>query len=214
MEYKCCICLDRLFRANAEVSVTQCRHAFHKDCLSKLITKKCPKCRTELKKDELEKVHFDVFQDFELDLDYSDCSSETINFFEDIRNHEAKKKTTMVKVIKKLDEENTSLKEAYKNSQESFRTCKLFLKGFQEEIKDLPEKSNKLQQLNILLMAKIRRLFHEKEAMNEDEESKAVKDEEIDVKTGENAINYIEAIISRGFYFFLDLLLFITYGLY
>ena len=51
----------------------------------------------------------------------------------------------MLKIIKKLDKENTSLKETNKTNQENYNTCKTFFKIFQKDIKDLHEKIQKLK---------------------------------------------------------------------
>ena len=197
MEYQCSICLERLFTADKEVSVTPCGHSYHKDCISEAIDydKKCPICRENLQEHEINKIHFNLFQE----LNYSDCSKHTLSFFEKIVEYEADKKITMVKIIKKLDIENTSLKETYKNNFKSYSSCKVFLRGFQKEIKNLPEKINQLKLTNDELIAELRRSINEKEETIE-EEKLEVNENELDATTCEDAINNIEAIFKKGLF--------------
>ena len=122
-----------------------------------------------------------------------------MSFFEKIVEHEADKRTTMLKIIKWLDKENISLKETYKNYRKSYSSCKVFLRGFQKEIKNLHEKINKLKLTKKGLIAEIRRLFNEKEENIEEEKSK-VNENEIDVNTCVDAIINIEAIVSKGLF--------------
>ena len=207
MEYQCSICLDRLFTADKEVSFTSCGHSYHKDCISnatKDYIKKCPICRKNLQEDEINKIHFDVFEE----LNYSDCSKETLSFFDKIVEYETDKRITMVKIIKKLDKENTSLKKTYKNNFKSFSSCKVFLKGFKKEIKIFNEKVSKQKLTNDELIAEKRRLFNEKEENIEDEKSE-INDN--DVNICEDAINNIEAIISKGLFICYCLNYFVVY---
>ena len=196
MEYQCSICLDRLFTADKEVSFTPCGHSYHKDCISDAIksyNKKCPICRESLQEDVINKIHFNLFEE----LNYSDCSKHTLSFFEKIVEYEADKKIIMVKIIKKLDKENASLKETYKNTCKGYSSCKMFLRGFQKEIKNLHEKINQLKLTKDEFITEIRRLINEKEEVV-DEENSEVNENELDVNTCEDAINNIEAIISKG----------------
>ena len=198
MEYECCICLERLFSADTEVFITSCGHAFHKNCISNVTkgdNKKCPICREELPEEKLVKVHLNVNKE----LDYSDCSNDTLSFFDNVVEYEADKRMTMVKIIKKLDKENTHLKETYKTNRKAYSLCKLLLRGFQKEINNLHEKISKLKLTKGGLVAEIRRFFNEKEEIIEEENSE-VKENEIDVDTCEDAINNIEAVISRGLF--------------
>ena len=207
MEYQCSICLDRLFTADKEVSFTPCGHSYHKDCISdatKGDNKNCPICREILQEGEINKIHFDVFEE----LNYSDCSKETLSFFEKVVEYEAEKRMTMVKIIKKLDKENTSLKKTYKNNFKSFSSCKVFLKGFKKEIKIFNEKVSKQKLTNDELIAEKRRLFNEKEENIEDEKS-GINDN--DVNICEDAINNIEAIISKGLFICYCLNYFVVY---
>ena len=200
MEYQCSICLDRLFTADKEVSVTPCGHSYHKDCISdatKGDNKNCPICREILQEGEINKIHFDVFEE----LNYSDCSIETLSFFEKIVEYETDKRMTMVKIIKKLDKENTSLKETYKNSCKSYRSCKVFLRGFKKEINYFHEKIRKLKITKNRLIAEIKRLYNEKKEIIEEKNSEINKNE-IDVSTCEYAIHNIEAILSKGLFIF------------
>ena len=210
MEHECCICLDRLFKVDTEVSVTPCGHTFHKGCISNVIkgeNKKCPICRQDLQEEKIVKVHFNVNKE----LDYSDCSNDTLSFFDKVVEYEANKRMTMVKIIKKLDKENTRLKETYKTNFKGYRLCKVLLRGFQKEIKNLHEKISKLKLTKGGLIAEIRILFNEKEETIEEEKSE-VKENEIDVNTCEDAINNIEAVISKGLficYYFNNLIVYV-----
>ena len=47
----CAICLEELTTINYTF-ITICNHKFHKECINKLIEKKCPCCREELKEKE------------------------------------------------------------------------------------------------------------------------------------------------------------------
>ena len=105
----------------------------------------------------------------------------------------------MVKSIKKLDKENISLKETYKNNCKSFSLCKVFLRGFEKEIKNLHEKIIELKLTKYGLIAELRRLFKEKEDYIE-EEKLEVNENEIDVNICEDAFDNIEAIISKGLF--------------
>ena len=197
MEYECCICLDRLFKVDTEVSVTPCGHTFHKGCISNVMkggNKNCPICREELQEETIVKVHFNVNKE----LDHSDCSNDTLSFFDKVVEYEADKRITMVKIIKKLDKENTRLKETYKTNCKGYSLCKVFLRGFQKEIKNLNEKISKLNLTKGGLKRK-RRLLNEKEETIE-EQKLEVKENKIDVNTCEDAINNIEAVISKGLF--------------
>ena len=197
MEYECSICLDRLLKVDTEVHVTPCGHTFHGDCISnaiKSVSKTCPICREELQEEEIVKVHFDVIKE----LDYSDCSNDTLSFFDKVVEYEADKRMAMVKIIKKLDKENTRLKETYKTNCKGYSLCKVLLRGFHKEIENLHEKISKLNLTKGGLKRK-RRLFNEKEATFE-EQKLEVKENEIDVNTCEDAINNIEAVISKGLF--------------
>ena len=100
MEYECCICLDRLFKVDSEVSVTPCGHTFHKDCISNVIkgeNKTCPICRQDLQEEKVVKVHFNVNKK----LDYSDCSNDTLSFFDKVVEYEANKRMTMEKSLRR-----------------------------------------------------------------------------------------------------------------
>ena len=105
----------------------------------------------------------------------------------------------MLKIIKRLDKENISLKETYKNNCKSYSLCKVFLSGFQKEIKSQREKISELKLTNDRLIAELRRLFKEKEDYIE-EEKLEVNENEIDVNICEDAFHNIEAIISKGLF--------------
>ena len=132
------------------------------------------------------------------ELDYSDCSNDTLSFFDKVVEYEANKRMTMVKIIKKLDKENTRLKETYKTNCKGYSLCKVFLRGFKKEIKNFNEKIRKLNLTKGGLKRK-RRLLNENEETIE-EQKLEVKENEIDVNTCEDAINNIEAVISKGLF--------------
>ena len=64
----------------------------------------------------------------------------------------------MLKIIKELDKEYSSLKETNKTIQENNNTCKTFLKIFQKDNKVLEEKYRKLKLRNKTLNAEIGKL--------------------------------------------------------
>ena len=50
-DIKCTICLDE-FENESNISLTECRHIFHTDCIKEWVRykKECPVCRNEIKK--------------------------------------------------------------------------------------------------------------------------------------------------------------------
>ena len=69
----------------------------------------------------------------------------------------------MIDLIKKLDQENTSLKETNTSYQENFKTANVFLKSFEKENKDLQEKSKELKLSNNTLLADLRKFGEDEE---------------------------------------------------
>ena len=124
MENKCSICLDRLFLVNTDVSVPPCGHLFHKHCIGNSMKNnlQCSKCKAVIERGITTKIHPDVFDE----LVYSDCSIETNNFLGEIYDQEKEKRIYMLDRVRKLDKENVSLKETYKNNKENRDACKLF----------------------------------------------------------------------------------------
>ena len=194
MEYKCSICLDKLFTADTDVSVTPCGHAFHGNCISRVVhnNPECPKCRREISGEELKEIYFDVFGE----LDHSDCSPATVDFLEQIKEREREKKIDVLNSVKTLDKESKILKEAYKENRERYETCKLFLRSFQKDRKNWREKNRKLKLVNNSLYAEIRKLYNEKEEKESHDESP--KADKID-KMSEDIINNIDKMINKGF---------------
>ena len=175
MEFKCSICLDKLFSANTDVSVPQCGHMYHKDCLESYmkIKKKCPSCRSEITS-IVKTVYPDVYNE----LSYSSFSNEAKDILEEIFDYQKEKRIIMIDLIKKLDQENTSLKETNKSYKENLKIANVFLKSFEKENKDLQEKSEELKLSNNTLLADLRKFGEDKENvtfcenMNNDSEGK------------------------------------------
>ena len=160
MEFKCSICLDKLFSANTDVSVPQCGHMYHKDCLESYmkIKNNCPNCRSEITS-IVKTVYPDVYNE----LSYSSFSNEAKDILEEIIDYQKEKKIIMIDLIKKLDKENTSLIETNKSYQENFKTANVFLKSFEKENEDLQEKSEELKLSNNTLLAVIKNFCNDKE---------------------------------------------------
>ena len=162
MEFKCSICLDKLFSANTDVSVPQCGHMYHKDCLESYmrIKKKCPSCRSDITS-----IVKTVYPDVYSELSYGSCSNEAKKFLEEIVDYQKEKRIIIIDLIKKLDQENTSLKKAYKSYQENLKTGNVFLKCFEKEHRDLQEKSKELTLVNNALLVDVRKLCEDKESV-------------------------------------------------
>ena len=71
----------------------------------------------------------------------------------------------MINLIKKLDQENTSLKETNTSYQKNFKTANVFLKSFEKENEDLIEKSEELKLSNNTLLADLRKFGKDKESV-------------------------------------------------
>ena len=192
MEYKCSICLDTLFTADADVSVTPCRHAFHLSCIQQAmsIRPECPNCKCKITAGVLGKIHFDVFNE----LDHGDCSPATVDVLEEIKECEREKKISLLESVKALDKENKSLKGAYKENVEWYKTCKLFLRSFQKDRKLWQEKNQKLKLDKNYSYAKKRNDFLEKDSFDEP------FDEVENDKNCEDIINKIDKMISKGLF--------------
>ena len=63
----------------------------------------------------------------------------------------------MLNIIKKLDKENTSLKETNKSNNKNFHTSLLFLKCFQKERKEWEERNKRLELENNILVDELRK---------------------------------------------------------
>ena len=164
MEYKCSICLDSLFSVNTDVSVTQCGHLFHRTCIENSMQNKleCPKCKTSIETGIVQKIHPDVFDE----LVYYDCSKETETFLEEIYDYEKDRRIAMLDIIKKLDKQNTSLKNKNKRNEQNLKISEDFLRGFQTDSKKWQEKIQKLKLENSNFLAKIRELNNDAQIIN------------------------------------------------
>ena len=160
MELKCSICLDNLFSEKTDVSVPKCGHMYHKDCLENYmkIKKNCPNCRSEITS-IVKTVYPDVYNE----LSYSSCSNEAKDILEEIIDYQKEKRIIMIDLIKKLDQENTSLKETNKSYKENLKTANVFLKSFEKENKNLQEKSEELTLSNNTLLNDLRKFGEDKE---------------------------------------------------
>ena len=145
MEFICSVCLDNLFSENNNVSVTQCGHMYHKDCLenSMKTNKKCPNCQTRITR-----IVKKIFPDGYDELSYNSCTSETKEFLEDIFDNQREQKTKMIEIIKKLDKDNASLKETNRSYKENLKTSKVFLSSFEKEVKNFLDKNKELELRN------------------------------------------------------------------
>ena len=173
MELMCSICLDTLFSVNNDVYVTSCGHLFHKGCLESSMQNnlQCPNCNTGISTGSVNKIHPDVFDD----LVYNDCSIEAENVLEEIYGYENERKKSILKIIKKLDREYTSLKKTNTNYQKHFETCILFLKGFQTDINEWKEEFYQLKLVNNKLLAELRTLSNDNEVMRNESEKSQVR---------------------------------------
>ena len=160
MELQCSICLDKLFTANTDVSVLQCGHMYHKDCLERYmkIKNKCPNCRSEITS-----IVKTVYPDVYSELNYSGFSNEAKDILEEIIDYQKEKRISIIDLIKKIDQENTSLKETNKSYRENLKTANVFLECFEKEHKKLQKKSEELTFNNITLLADIRKFCDDKE---------------------------------------------------
>ena len=208
MEFKCSICLDTLFSVNTDVCVTQCGHLFHKVCIEGAMQNnlQCPNCNTGISEDMVNKIHPDVFDE----LACNDCSIETKNLLEEIYNNDKEKRKTMLKIVKKLDKENASLKETNNTNQENYNTCKTFLKTFQNVNKDLQEKIQKLKFRNTMLLAEIGKL-NDGVVNNESEISNVEIEKQIEKNVcgdiGVECCTDIENLDKKGLFVFIIIIL-------
>ena len=142
----------------------------------------------------VKKTHPDVFDE----LVYSDCSVETNNFLGEIFEYQKEKRITMLKIIKKLDKENTSLKETKKSNQENFQTCKLFLKSFQKGRKDWQEKCKILELKNNSLLDELRKLDNSEEVSNVFEDSQLEHGNIIEKSSSDVNLSNMESSVNEG----------------
>ena len=197
MELKCSICLDNLFFVNNDVSVTQCGHIYHKDCLeaSTKTYKKCPNCNTEIT-NVIKKIHPDVYDE----LNYSSCSNETTEFLSEFFNNEREIKIILLKVIKKLDKDNTSLKEAKKKYEDNLKTAKVFLNSFKKHCKDLQEKTKSLKLKNSNLLAEVLKMNDDKKNNNISPKKNVytLSEKKIKAESSNDSFSNIETSSSKG----------------
>ena len=104
-----------------------------------------------------------VYPDAYNELSYSSFSNEAKYILEEIIDYQKEKRIIMIDLIKKLDQENTSLKETNTSYQKNFKTANVFIKSFEKENKDLQEKSEELKLSNNTLLADLRKFGEDKE---------------------------------------------------
>ena len=198
MECMCSICLDSLFSVNTDVSITPCGHLYHKNCIENSMQKnlKCPKCKTKIRKSNLKKIHPDIFEE----LSYSDCSVETNNFLAKVFDYQKQKRIIMLKIIKKLDKENTSLKETNKSKQKYLQTWKLFLKSFQTNKKEWQKKSEILKVENNKVLAELRKLNISEEVSDVSDDSHFQCVNNIEKSLSNNKCSTIETLVNEGLF--------------
>ena len=122
------------------------------------IKKNCPNCRSEITS-----IVKTVYPDVYSELNYKCFSNEAKDILEEIVDYQKEKRITIINLIKKLDQENTSLKETNKSYQENLKTANVFLKCFEKENKNLQEKSEELTFSNKFLLAYIKKFCDDKE---------------------------------------------------
>ena len=201
MECKCSICLDGLFSVNSDVSVTPCKHLFHKDCIANAMKNdlQCPNCKASLTADTVKKIHPDVFDE----LVYSDCSVQTNNFLEQLFEYEQEKRKITLSVIKKIDKENTNLKKTNKSNKENLQTCKLFLKGFQTDKKEWQQKSKILELETNTMIIELRKLNNIEQVVIVSEDSQLEHGNNIEKSSSNGSGSSMESSVNEGFLCFL-----------
>ena len=195
----CSICLDSLFSVNTDVSITPCGHLYHKNCIENSMQNNllCPNCNTEFTADMVKKIHPNVFDE----LGYSDCSLETNNFLATVFDYQKEKRIIMLNIIKKLDRENTSLKETNKSNQANLQTCKVFLKSFQKDKDEWQEKSKLLELKHNTLLAELRKINNDEEVTNVYEDLQLECGNNIEKSSSNDNLSNIESIVNDGLFF-------------
>ena len=155
MDFECSICLENLFSVNTYVSVTQCGHIYHKSCLESGMqnNRRCPICKTE----NINIVKT-IFPNVYKELDYSCCSNDTKEFIEEILDNEREKRKIFLKIIKRLDKENTSLKETNTRCHNNLKSVKMFLQCFNKDTKDLKKNCKFITSKNNTLLSEIKKI--------------------------------------------------------
>ena len=155
MENICSICRDSLFSVNTDVSVIQCGHLFHKTCLENwmITSPTCPNCKTGITA-----IIRKTFPDVDDGLFYNSTSNETGSFLQRIYDCDKDKRSTILKIVKRLDKQNSKLKQTYKTNLNNIETCKVFIKSFLNKNKHWEEKSRKLQTENSILKTELKKL--------------------------------------------------------
>ena len=102
----------------------------------------------------------------------------------------------------KLDKENASLKKNAKINEEDYKTCKLFLKSFAKEIKDVQDKSKKLKLENIALRTKTSTLKNDKEVNDESGNSHEEYGNQLRKVTCYDSCTDIKYITRKGLLYF------------
>ena len=142
---------------------------FHKECLKNCMrnSTQCPICKVEISS-VIETLYPDAYDD----ISCSSCSKETKEFLEDVYENEREKRLIFIKTIKKLDQENSNLKEAHKSNQDNLKTIKVYLKCFEVENKELKENNKNKEVENNALLAEMKKAGNNNEAGNVSEESR------------------------------------------
>ena len=196
MECMCSICLDSLFTVNTDVSITPCGHLYHKNCIENSMQNNllCPNCKTEFIADMVKKIHPDVFDE----LVYSDCSVETNKCLAEVFDYQKEKRIIMLKIIKKLDKENTSLMETNKSNHENIQTSKVFLKSFKTDKKEWQQKIKILELENNTLLDELRKVNNNEQAGNSSEDSQFEHINDIVKESFKNSGSDSEASVNEG----------------
>ena len=195
MENICSICRDNLFSVNTDVCVTQCDHMFHKTCLENWMNTSptCPNCKTGIT-GTIRKTFLDVDDG----LVYNGTSYETESFLEEIYDCDKDKRRTTLKIIKRLDKENTKLKQTNTTNLKNLEAFKVFIKGFKTENEDYQGKCQKLQTENGILIAELKKLNSSTEQNNVSEESHLEHRKQIKNIYSIDSWSKIKTILNKG----------------
>ena len=143
MDQVCSICLAKLNLAKDDISVTQCGHLFHQNCIEGAIRLKneCPICNTNINDDIVKKLYVDVDEG----LVYNGSFPETEKVLEEAEEHENKIKKSWLNRIKKLENDKSELKTKNMSAQKQLNLAKTFLKVNQKKIEALEKRCKKLE---------------------------------------------------------------------
>ena len=143
MDQNCSICLAKLNLAKDDISVTPCGHLFHQNCIEGAIRLKneCPICKTNINDDLVKKLYVEVDEG----LVYNGCSSETEQILEETEEYDRKTRKMWLNRIKKLEKDNSELKNTNMSVQNQLNLAKTFLKVNQKKIEALEKRCKKLE---------------------------------------------------------------------